>query len=314
MAEGERDATGPGGDASASGATDGAEDDSTGDEGGGIEIGGLKDSDVAVTTDESDTVDKSADAAAAKTGGGAGAEGASGTDTGDDSTAEERSDTGDTDPDRGHIYLRRATSVTDFSALDDLDSMASRLARARGGETILDGELSEAVDADVAAEADDYDDLHYVAHREGRIKVESGFVMHFVDDGALDLHGFDIADTHQAYPVSMDTLQTLPDPVLGQLREQGELRLTAKYDREESAFKNVSVGWATTPSENMIDKLLDLANEDDGNIIGAAYFMAHEHGDRWTRPDQIAQIRDIEPSSVHQQIKQLRAKEDGDSS
>jgi hypothetical protein len=189
--------------------------------------------------------------------------------------------------DRSCIFIRRATSFSDFGALNRGGSIEAQVARARGSESFLDDQPDE-------------DGVHRVEQSNGRIKTESGFVMHFVSEDGLHLHGYDIVDTHQAYPVNNDTLETLPNHALGRLREQDHLKITAEYDRDESAFRGVTTGWDR--DQTVMDELMNIADEVGGNVIGAAYYLAYRESDDWDQVDRISQIRDIEPRSVRQQI------------
>jgi hypothetical protein len=119
------------------------------------------------------------------------------------------------DSDRSFIFLRRATSFSDFAALNNRSSIEARVARARGRDSYLDEQPED-------------DGVYHVEQSEGRVKTESGFVMHFVDEDALSLNGFDIVDTHQAYPVALKTLETLPETLLGRLRDQDQVKITAE--------------------------------------------------------------------------------------
>lgn len=189
--------------------------------------------------------------------------------------------------DRSCIFIRRATSFSDFGALNSRGSIEAQVARARGSESFLDDQPDE-------------DGVHRVEQSNGRIKTESGFVMHFVSENGLHLHGYDIVDTHQAYPVNNDTLDTLPKQVLGRLREQDQLKITAEYNRDESAFRGVTTGWDR--DQTVMDELMNIADAVGGNVIGAAYYLAYRESEDWDQVDRISQIRDIEPRSVRQQI------------
>ena len=193
-----------------------------------------------------------------------------------------------------HILIRRAASLDSFEKLTEADSVESSLARSRGGGSVIEGPDSD-------------DEESHMVLSEGKISIESGYVMQFVDQSERHLNVYDITALPEktAYPVSQKTLNSLDQWALSKLHSDGHVKLTGVYDQESKEFQDVQQGW--TDYQNPYDRLVELSKKADGDMISAAYYLISEHAsDQYAHPDSIANIRDIEPTSVKNAIRRVQ--------
>lgn len=199
-----------------------------------------------------------------------------------------------------YILLRRGTNLQQVTNIAEGDTVESKLARGRGG-----GELIEGPSGDSASSSED-ETTGIIDFDEGMLTAETAFLMHFIPTAEYrNLTPFDIASLPQniAYPVNQTTLNSLPNWALSKLREQGHLKIKAEYTGEE--FENVHEGWNT--ATNPYDRILQLADKFDGDIIQVVYYLAAENGSgTWSDPKTMADIRDIKTESVEDAISKIK--------
>lgn len=194
-----------------------------------------------------------------------------------------------------HVLIRKGKIIESVSNLNNTSSVESEIARSRGG-----GELQE-------NNGDSNDSsAGVIKFKEGKLQSETGFFMHFVTSDQKDLPIYDIISLPQstAYPVSQQTFDSLPKWAKEILEREGHLKCNAIYDTDTSRFKNVQQGWQR--KMNPYDKIIQLTDELNGDIVSASYYLAWKHGsEEFSHPESIAQARDIKPQSVIDSIRNV---------
>jgi len=207
-----------------------------------------------------------------------------------------------------YILLRRGTTLRDISNIHDEETVESQLTRGRGGSEIIESPTDP-------SESSQEDHKGVVKFNEGQLTTETSYFMHFIPDAEYrNLSAFDIASLPQntAYPVSQTTLNSLPAWALSELREKGHLKIKARYNKEKGEFSQVHEGWNT--STNPYDRILKLAEQLDGDILHAVYYLANKNGSKeLSDPEAIANLRGIKPESVEDAIAKVEKQIDTDS-
>jgi len=190
------------------------------------------------------------------------------------------------------VLICRATSLKNYRNLDDENSVESMVARSRS-KGVLDSVSPSRFSAKFEFDL-------------GQIKVDSGYVMHFIDEKYTDLHIYDILKLPDvgSKPVKMATLDTLPHHAVTTLQRDGHIKFTAKYDRSTKEFYEFQYGWSidqVNPADEFAEMLL---NSDEDKLASFAYYFIQRFAsDHYATSESIAEIRDIKPSSVVDAIK-----------
>lgn len=199
-----------------------------------------------------------------------------------------------------YILLRRGTNLQQVKHITDGGTVESKLARGRGGGELIEGPTLK------RESQPEEESTGIIDFSEGMLTAETAFFMHFIPTAEYrNLTPYDIASLPQniAYPVNQTTLNSLPNWALSKLREQGHLKIKAEYTDNE--FQNVHEGWNT--ATNPYDRILQLADEFDGDIIQVVYYLAAENGSgTWSDPKTMADIRDIKTESVEDAISKIK--------
>ena len=191
-----------------------------------------------------------------------------------------------------YVLIRRATSLNRFQDLNDENSVKSIVARGRSNGIF--GSVSSS------------DDSVNIEFHAGQIKVDSGYVMHFVDRRYTDLSIYDILTLPDVgcYPVKRATLETLPHHAVTTLQRDGHLKFTANYDGSTKEFYGYQYGWdieQVNPADVLAEMLL---NSDEDKLASFVYYFIHRFAsEHYATPESIAEIRDIKSSSVVDAIK-----------
>jgi len=218
------------------------------------------------------------------------------------------SNTSRSSPNRSYLLLRRGASLEDFSQLHDPTSLEAKVARGRGGGEVLppDGSPDPNGDNNTPPETP-------FSIGEGKIQLETGYVMHFVPEAQTELTIYDVVSLPDApcYPVSTATFESLPAWAQAHLDEHGHLKCTAGYDQESKHLTNVSHGWEM-PRPSTADALAEIIDNADGdNLAGAVYlFLTNHASTQYDTPEAIASLRNIKPESVQAEINRLTTKID----
>lgn len=199
------------------------------------------------------------------------------------------------DVERTCVLIREAASLEDFHKLDDVDSIESMVARGRGG--------SEVVNAPMLSGGDSGATLRF---EEGRLQIETGYVMHFVDDDFIDMPIYDIINIPDApcYSVSQFTLESLPAWAQTKLEQQGHLKCSGEYDKNSKEFRELRPGW-DEQARSGADVLVEMLEEYDGELLARPvyYFLSQHASDEYADPEAIAELRGIQESSVKSEIR-----------
>ena len=214
---------------------------------------------------------------------------------------ETKDDTSKNTDELSYILIRRGTSLRNIDNINDGETVESEITRARGeGELVRKPKTEDSENG----EGEERKDVGVVKFDEGWLTAETEYFMHFIENKTYrKLSAFDIASIpeNKAYPVNHTTLESLPNWALSMLRDKGYIKIRAEYDSENAAFNNVHEGW--TGKTNPYDNLLKLAELLDGDLLQAAYYLAHKNGSRkWGSTEKIAKIRDIQPETVEEAI------------
>jgi len=195
-----------------------------------------------------------------------------------------------------YILLYPADSGS-IEALNDGRELEKQLARSRGESGVVD-----------TIDGEDGDEQAELLHAErGPVLTHSGYMMEFVTAADTALPIIDVAKKpgRQAYPVAEESVQSLPVHILSRVEKQEYVRIEAEYDADEKEFRNVSLGW-DAEEKSPWDQLMEALDERD-MVNPVLDYLVFTHGpERWT-PEAIADVRGVEPKTVRENIKRIRA-------
>lgn len=196
---------------------------------------------------------------------------------------------------RACVLIREAASLENFHKLDDVESAESMLARGRGG--------GEVADIGLMLDGDGGGALRF---EEGKLQIETGYVMHFVEDDFTDLPIYDIINIPDipCYSVSQSALESLPAWAQTKLEQQGHLKCSGEYDRTSKEFREIRPGW-DDQARSGADVLAEMIEEYDGELLARPvyYFLSQYASDEYADPGAIAELRGIQESSVESEIR-----------
>ncbi len=197
-----------------------------------------------------------------------------------------------------YALIHEATSLKDFGKLEDPESIASQLARGRGKGTVED-RLVKDQDGNESAE-------YHVTVEEGRLKVDSGYVVRFVNESQLDLNAFDVMslDTVKAYPAPERMIESLTPRIRGHLKEHGFVQIRGAYSPTDSRFYGVQLGWNRDNEVDPWDRLMEVIGQVSTTPAALDYVFVEEGPDRWG-VDEVSQVRGIEPASVRGNVRAI---------
>jgi len=199
------------------------------------------------------------------------------------------------------VLIRKGASLDDFAKLNNATSIESKIARSRGRAELTTENGHEESGPD--------EELVRLCFKEGQLELETDYVMHFVEESHTDLPIYDIISIPDApcYPVSRTTLESLPRWAQAKLERQGHLKCSGVYDRPTKKFFSVRLGWDGYP-QNTADVLAEILQEYDGDRLArSVYYFLHEYAsDEYSEPETIAELRDIQESSVKSEIEKAQ--------
>jgi hypothetical protein len=148
----------------------------------------------------------------------------------------------------------------------------------------------------------------YRLEKEG-LENPTEYAICFVPESMAYLSVYDVlADpTLDNTPLSQLTLESLPAWARAKLRREGHLKCTGEYNKETDLFETLSPGWKALPT-NQADELVQILEEvGDEHFVAAVYYFLHanasaSHADL----EAIASLRDIQPSSVMNSIREVQ--------
>jgi len=205
-----------------------------------------------------------------------------------------------TEVESSYILIYQASSFDDVGGTDsDNSEVWSQLKRGRGSGYVrqLDQDSSNV------------DGQEVMEFSETHLESQSGYVMRFVGEQYTDLTIFDILSIPDlsSYPLSRETLDSIPSGAYGKLNEQGYIKCSGVYDKSSQQFYSFEIGWENS-SKKQADILASLLDEDDdGRITRFIYYFLYEYAsDEYSTYESIAEIRDIQPSTVETEIHKAR--------
>lgn len=203
----------------------------------------------------------------------------------------------DTSGSTARVLVRKAASLGDFGELDDAHSVESKIARGRGGAELINVLGSGATESDQGP---------ICRFEEGRLQLDTGFVMQFVTDDLAELPVYDIISVPDlpSYPLSRTALESLPRWAQEKLERQGHIKLSGNYDRRVKEFTGVRLGWDDHP-QNTADALAEVLQEYGGDRLARSvyYFLYQFASEEFSDPETIAELRGIQVSSVESEIR-----------
>lgn len=209
--------------------------------------------------------------------------------------------------------IYRAETPDDFSGLDDPESVESQLARGRGKAKLVSEEpATGATAADGGDEAGDtnpeYKQKRYSMElTEGRLKVPTGYMIKFVKPEFTDYTVFDIISIPeiQSYPVTQNTLDSLPTGIVKSLYATGAVKLQGKYDRDESHFIRATQGWEQNTGFDPLKRIMEIVEMTGSPSAAIDYVYVDEGPDEWD-PERVAEVRGIGERSVRNNVQSIR--------
>lgn len=216
-------------------------------------------------------------------------------------TSTEQSGTKGSDESSGISYalIHEASSLTNFSNLDDPESVESKIARSRG-KSRVEGKNKP-------AEEDGNEPATYqVESEEGRIKVDTGYVVRFVDEDLTHLTPMDVKgiDSLKDYPAPEDMIDDLPPRIRGHLKEHGFVKIRGAYSQEESRFYGVQLGWEAEETPDPWDRLMEVISQVSSATAAVDYVYVEEGPERWDA-EEVAACRGIEVGSVRGNVRSV---------
>ncbi len=197
--------------------------------------------------------------------------------------------------------IHEATSLTNFDALSDPESIESQVSRSRGK-----GYVKKQVPSDPDNQSDDEGKQYEVTVEEGRLKTDSGYVIRFVDGNHLDLSPFDVMslETIRAYPAPEALIESLTPRIRGHLKEHGYVQIRGAYSPSNSEFYGVQMGWDTSDEVDPWDRLMEVIEQVSTTPAALDYVFVEEGPDRWDE-EELARVRGVKMSSVSANVRAI---------
>lgn len=198
-----------------------------------------------------------------------------------------------------HALIYRAASLKTTEATSDALTPATRVAQGRG--------LAEP-SSTVPSENPDRGQQGYRIEN-GELETATGYAIRFVPESMADLPIYDVlaAPTLESAPLPYQTLESLPPWARTKLRREGHLKCAGDYNRETNQFETFAPEWKMHPS-NQADVLVQILEEvGNEHFVAAVYYFLHTHASEPNaNPEVIASLRDIQPSSVMNSIREVQ--------
>lgn len=210
------------------------------------------------------------------------------------------------------VAIYKASSLSSFDDLDDPSSLASQVARARGGGQFEGEDGTTTAPAD--GETDDLDieqppEGYRMRLEEGKIKANTGYMMRFVTEDHLDLDVFDILTIPdlRSYPVPQSVISSLPPHIHGILENQGYVKVRGGYDYNNSRFYAAREGWDVDADDDPDpwDRLMELIRLTGSVPTAVDYLYVEEGPERWGI-SQTAESRGVTEHAVKSNVRAVK--------
>lgn len=208
---------------------------------------------------------------------------------------------GGTDGPSVHTYalIYRAASLKSTLELSDALKPETRVAQGRGLAEPTSGTTS----------GDPNLGLQEYQIQNGELKTATGYAIRFVPESMADLPIYDVlaVPTLESVPLPHQTLESIPSWARVKLRREGHLKCAGEYNRETGQFETFSPEWKAHPS-NQADALIQILEEvGNDHFVAAVYYFLHTNASEPNAsPEAIASLRDIQPSSVMNSIREVQ--------
>lgn len=193
------------------------------------------------------------------------------------------------------VVVYEATNLANIGVLDsdgDRQSEYHMVSRGRASGVPIE------TDIDAGSE-------HEMSFGDTHLENDTGYVMRFVHEDLLDFSVFDIISIPDlaSYPVSSQTLKSIPPEAFGKLQDQGYIKFSAIYDESSKQFYSFELGWQPL-NLNQADVLLHLLEQfDKGQLAKPVYYFLSEYAsDRNARPEKIAETRGVQKTTVESEV------------
>lgn len=196
--------------------------------------------------------------------------------------------------------IHKATSLTDFQQLEHPDSIESQVARGRGKATV------ESVEVQNEGDSDEGKTEYQVNVEEGRIKIDSGYVVRFIQPEHTDLSPFDVMglDSIKAYPAPEGMIENLTPRIRGYLKEHGYVQVRGAYSPSDSRFYGVQMGWELADEVDPWDRLMEIIDQVSTTPAAVDYMFIKEGPDRWD-VEEVSKVRGIASESVRNNVRAI---------
>lgn len=113
--------------------------------------------------------------------------------------------------------------------------------------------------------------------------------------------------TLRSHAIDDATYESIPTWAQLQLHRNGHVKVSGSFNPETSEFDDFRTGWGVDKM-NQADVLYELVHElGSENFVAAVYYFLHTHAsDANASPEAIAEIRDIQPASVQNRIREVQ--------
>lgn len=199
-----------------------------------------------------------------------------------------------------YALIHEAESLTTYENLTDGDSLEAQVARARGKGSVT--EVRTARD-----EGGDVENTTYTVDiTEGRLNIDSGYVVRFIDEEHRDLNPFDVKalDSLRDYPAPETMVENLPPQVRGHLKEYGYVKVRGSYSAEQGRFYGVEMGWEEKQDVDPWDEIMRVIENVSSPTAALDYVFVEKGPDRWGA-EEVAAVRGNEPGSVKSNVRSV---------
>jgi hypothetical protein len=207
-------------------------------------------------------------------------------------------ETADPEDNLVHAVLYDGASTGDIDNLEDGSSKAAQLAQGRGGGSV------DAVEGGSSS-----DDREYVARiGEGRLYNEEGYFIRYVNKEHMGLTAQDVLTlpTLRSYPLPTSAYKSLPPSVQAALEEDGVVKVTGAYDRDQKVFYGAEKGWGSIEGGlSSEERLIQLLHKGNPAPAVVDYFLVVEGDNKWTA-EVVADARGVQADSVRQNINRVK--------
>lgn len=197
-----------------------------------------------------------------------------------------------------YALIHEVKSLTDYSALENPESITAQVARGRGR-----GSVSGSVDVEHdTTQANTYE----VTVEEAPIRTDTGYVIRFVNEEMLNLSAFDVIalDSVKAYPAPEPAIESLTARIRGELKEYGYVKVRGAYSAEASRFFGVEMGWNTGEKKGPWDRLMEVISQVSTTPAAVDYVLIKEGPERWDE-QEVARVRGVRTASVRGNIRDV---------